>query len=89
MNKEKTLRAFKVYTEKNQFKLNEDNGHVSITIDGILSNEKQHGLKLCPCRLRDETRKTDLELICPCNFEAQQTWREQGRCWCGLFVKKQ
>jgi ferredoxin-thioredoxin reductase catalytic chain len=53
-----------------------------------LENEKNCGLKLCPCRVRDGTRKGDLELICPCNFKAQKTWKDEGQCWCGLFVKR-
>jgi ferredoxin-thioredoxin reductase catalytic chain len=53
-----------------------------------LGNEKKYGLRLCPCRLRDGTREKDLELICPCNFKAQGVWKDKGRCWCGLFVKR-
>ena len=33
-------------------------------------------------------RETDLELVCPCRFKRQETWKKQGRCWCGLFVKE-
>ena len=88
MNKEETLKAFEKFTEKNKFKLNQDKEHVQIVIDGIFTNEEKFGLKLCPCRLRDGSKKTDLALICPCNFESQHTWQEHNRCWCGLFVRK-
>jgi len=88
MEKEEILKAFQKFTEKNDFELNPDSKHTGLVIDGILSNEKAHGLKLCPCRLRDGSRPRDLELICPCNFKIQQTWKNDGRCWCGLFVKK-
>jgi len=57
-------------------------------VEGVLENEKKYGLKLCPCRLRDGTRERDLELLCPCNFKAQETWKNEGRCWCGLFVRR-
>jgi len=57
-------------------------------VEGVLENEKKYGLKLCPCRLRDGTRERDLELFCPCNFKAQETWKNEGRCWCGLFVRR-
>ena len=89
MNNEELRKVWEAYTEKNEFILNPDKEHVDIVIKGVLENEKKHGLKLCPCRLRDGTRGMDLELICPCNFEMQDTWKDKGRCWCGLFVKKQ
>ncbi|MBU0979747.1 MAG: ferredoxin:thioredoxin reductase [Nanoarchaeota archaeon] len=87
MNKEELRKAFERFTEKNDFKLNPDKEHTDSAIEGLLENEKRYGLKLCPCRLRDDTPERDLELLCPCNFKAQNTWKEKGQCWCGLFVK--
>jgi len=88
MNKEELKTVWKNFTENNDFILNTDEELVDMVVDGVLGNEKQYGLKLCPCRLRDETRKRDLELICPCNFKAQDIWKKEGRCWCGLFIKR-
>ena len=88
MNKEELRKAWENFTENNDFKLNPDKEHVDMVIDGVLENEKRYGLKLCPCRLRDETRERDLGLICPCNFKIQETWQKKGECWCGLFVKR-
>ncbi|UCD06864.1 MAG: ferredoxin:thioredoxin reductase [Candidatus Aenigmatarchaeota archaeon] len=88
MNKEELRRVWERFTEKNDFMLNPDKSLVDMVIDGVLENEKKHGLMLCPCRLRDGTREKDLELICPCNFKAQSVWKDKGRCWCGLFVKR-
>ncbi len=88
MNKEELRKAWENFTEKNDFALNPDSKHVNIIIEGILKNEEKFGLKLCPCRLSDGTRQKDLELICPCNFKIQKTWKEKGMCWCGLFVKE-
>ncbi len=87
--KESILKAFEEYCDKNgTFTLNHDKKHVDKLIDGLLSNEDATGLKLCPCRIRNGTRQRDLELICPCNFFIQKTYIDQGRCWCGLFLKK-
>ncbi|MBW2967643.1 hypothetical protein KY362_04100 [Candidatus Woesearchaeota archaeon] len=80
--------AWAHFTEKNDFALNPDNAHVEQVLKGVLENDGKFGLKLCPCRLRDGTREMDLQLICPCNFKTHETWAKQGRCWCGLFVKK-
>jgi len=88
MNKEELNSAWEVFIENNDFMLNPDQQHVDMLIDGILANEKDCGLKLCPCRVRDGHRKGDLELICPCNFKAQKIWKNEGRCWCGLFIKR-
>ena len=88
MNTEELRSVWQKYTEKNNFKLNPDSAHVDIIVKGGLENEKKFGLKLCPCRLRDGSREKDLELICPCNFEMQDVWKNKGMCWCGLFVKR-
>ena len=87
MNEEELKKAWENFTEKNDFKINPDPEHVDLIAKGVLENEKKHGLKLCPCRLRDNTRQRDLELICPCNFKMQDTWKNKGMCWCGLFIK--
>ncbi len=87
MNAEELRIAWAKFTENNDFILNTDEDLVSMVISGLLDNEKEYGLKLCPCRLRDGTRQRDLELICPCNFKIQDVWENEGRCWCGLFIK--
>jgi ferredoxin-thioredoxin reductase catalytic chain len=88
MNREKLKKAWEMFTEKNYFMLNPDDNHVDMVVKGVLENEKKFGLKLCPCRLRDGSRNTDLELICPCNFKIQEKWKNKGECWCGLFVRR-
>ena len=88
MTKEEIRNSWQKFTEKNDFILNPNNDHVDKIIDGVLALEQKYGLKLCPCRLRDGTRKRDLELICPCNFKIQETWKNKGECWCGLFIKR-
>ena len=80
------IKIWEKFVEKADFKLN-DKAHVENVVRGVLEIEKQVGLRFCPCRLRDGTRETDLELLCPCNFKVQKNWKEHGRCWCGLFVK--
>ncbi|MBI2128876.1 ferredoxin:thioredoxin reductase [Candidatus Woesearchaeota archaeon] len=93
MDKQELIGVWDVFSKKNgSFKLNPDRKHVEIVADGVLSNEQKHGLKLCPCRLRDGTFEKDMELICPCNFFIHETWLRprpgmQPMCWCGLFVK--
>ena len=71
----------------NNFKLNDNEEIVRALAKGVLNNEKKHGLKFCPCRMRTKNRVKDLKIICPCNFKAQATWQEKEECWCSLFVK--
>lgn len=86
MNEIELRKAWENFTQSNDFKLNPDDWHVGFIAKGVLENEKKYGLKLCPCRLRDGARQRDLELICPCNFKVQETWKTKNMCWCGLFV---
>ncbi|MBW2997210.1 ferredoxin:thioredoxin reductase [Candidatus Woesearchaeota archaeon] len=88
MNEEELKQVWARFAENNDFMLNPDAKHVDRIAKGVLNNEKQHGLKLCPCRIRDGTREKDLEIICPCNFKTHDTWNSKGQCWCGLFVKR-
>ena len=90
MNEEEVIRVWEKFAEKSdEFMLNPDKKHVEALAKGVLMNHEKQGYKFCPCRLRNGSREQDLALLCPCNFKAQQVWAEQGRCWCGLFVKKE
>jgi ferredoxin-thioredoxin reductase catalytic chain len=88
MDKENLIKAWGRFTEGKDFKLNPDSGLVEKVAEGVLLNREKYGLGLCPCRLRDGTKERDMELICPCKFKTHSTWKSQGRCWCGLFVKR-
>lgn len=73
--------------EDNGFILNPDKQAVERLAKGVLTNEKNKGLKFCPCRMISEDIREDIKLICPCNFKSQKTWKEKAECWCSLFVK--
>ncbi len=87
-DKEKFLEALGKFTEKNEFQVNPDREKVNMLLEGIFNNEKNHGLKYCPCRLITKDFEEDLKLVCPCNFLAHDTYKEKGECWCGLFVRR-
>ena len=87
-DKEKFLEAIGKFTEKNEFQVNPDSEKVNLLLEGIFNNEKNHGLKYCPCRLITKDFEEDLKLVCPCNFLAHNTYKEKGECWCGLFVRR-
>jgi ferredoxin-thioredoxin reductase catalytic subunit len=83
-------RAIEAFAAPNEFRVNPDEARVTSLIEGVFENEKNHGLKFCPCRLSTKDPVEDLHLICPCNFETHDTYRDQprGECWCGLFVRR-
>ncbi len=87
-DKEKFLEALGKFTEKNEFQVNPDREKVNMLLEGIFNNEKNHGLKYCPCRLITKDFEEDLKLVCPCNFLAHDTYKEKGECWCGLFLRR-
>ncbi len=87
-DKEKFQEAIEKFAEKNEFQVNPDREKVEMLLDGVVHNEKNHGLKYCPCRLITKDFQEDLALVCPCNFLIHDTYREKGECWCGLFVRR-
>ena len=90
MDKEAFKKALETFTEKNEFKVNPNKERVELLLEGMFNNEKNHGLRYCPCRLITKEREEDLKLICPCNFLIHETYqnKEDGECWCGLFVRR-
>ncbi len=91
MDKEAFTRAIETFTENNDFQVNPDKEKVDMLLEGIFNNEKNHGLKYCPCRLITKEKEEDLKLVCPCNFLIHETYKdkEDGECWCGLFVRRE
>ncbi len=89
-DKEKFFEAIEKFAEKNKFQVNPDRGKVKMLLDGMFNNEQNHGLKYCPCRLITKDFAEDLKLVCPCNFLIHETYKdkEDGECWCGLFVRR-
>jgi ferredoxin-thioredoxin reductase catalytic subunit len=90
MTKPEFRRAIAKFTEKNEFEVNPDEAKVDMLLDGVAENERNHGLKYCPCRLRTKVFNEDLKLVCPCNFIIHETYKgkEDGECWCGLFIRR-
>ena len=90
MDKEKFRQAIEEFAEKNEFRVNPDSEKVNMLIDGLFSCNKNHGMKYCPCRLIAKDFEEDLKLVCPCNFLIHETYKdkEDGECWCGLFIRR-
>jgi len=90
MDKDKFRQAIEEFASKNEFQVNPDQSRVDMLIDGTFNCEKNQGMKYCPCRLITKDFEEDLKLVCPCNFLIHETYKdkEDGECWCGLFVRR-
>lgn len=90
LTREEFRQAIECFASPNEFQVNPNEEKVSMLLDGMFANEANHGLKYCPCRLRTKDPFEDLKLVCPCNFIAHETYRgkEDGECWCGLFIRR-
>ncbi len=89
-SKEEFRAAIEAFAGPNEFMVNPDAERVSLLLEGMDANERNHGLRYCPCRLRSKDFEEDLKIVCPCNFLIHETYKgqEKGECWCGLFIKR-
>jgi ferredoxin-thioredoxin reductase catalytic subunit len=85
------VQAIERFVVGNEFQVNPDKSKVNTLLEGIFNCEKNHGMKYCPCRLIAKNFEEDLKLVCPCNFRIHDTYKdkEDGECWCGLFIRRQ
>ncbi len=50
-------RALTAFAAENAFRVNSDEERVALLVAGIFENERNHGLKYCPCRLITKDRR--------------------------------
>jgi ferredoxin-thioredoxin reductase catalytic subunit len=67
------------------YHLNPDEKFVKGLARGLLVNEKRYGYRACPCRLAQDDKKEDLDIICPCYYRDADV-AEFGACYCALYV---
>ncbi len=82
--------AIERFAAGQEFQVNPDAAKLDLLLQGVAENERNHGLKFCPCRLRTKDWAEDQRLVCPCNFTIHETYKglPNGECWCGLFVRR-
>jgi ferredoxin-thioredoxin reductase catalytic subunit len=90
MDKDKFRQSIEEFASKNEFQVNPDKSRVDMLIEGTFNCEKNQGMKFCPCRLITKDFAEDIKLVCPCNFLIHETYKdkEDGECWCGLFIRR-
>ena len=65
--------------------LNADSDFRESVVEGLYNNYLQHGYFLCPCRESWDDRERDRDVICPCDYCAEDV-KEFGHCYCGLYL---
>ncbi len=83
---EELLTFYANYAEQNGINLNPNAESVVRIINGLLSNQKKHGKRFCPCRRVSGNAEADEKNVCPCAYHKEEIERD-GHCLCNLFVK--
>ncbi|MCX5807376.1 MAG: ferredoxin:glutaredoxin reductase [Proteobacteria bacterium] len=74
--------------ESKGYILNPDKEFTKALIMGLIINKRRYGYPSCPCRLADEKKEDDLDIICPCNYRDVDL-NEHGACYCALYVTRE
>lgn len=85
---EKIIKDCQEYADKNSFSLNPDKEVIERLIKCLLQRERQLGKRYCCCRRITGDPEKDEKIVCPCVYAPMEI-KEQGHCFCGLFVKKE
>ncbi|MBN2168292.1 MAG: ferredoxin:glutaredoxin reductase [Actinobacteria bacterium] len=71
--------------EDGGYSLNPDRETAMMLIEGLVTNIKRYGYQLCPCRLGTGDQKSDLDIICPCDYRDPDL-DDHDACYCSLYV---
>lgn len=84
----KDIRDFvKNAAEKNNWQVQPDQAFLGTVLTGLEKTREAYGYYLCPCREGWGVRDKDRDIICPCEYAAEDI-SESGHCYCGLFMSK-
>lgn len=67
---------------------NRDREQTLALLAGLIANRQRYGYMLCPCRLGQEDRDADRDIVCPCDYRSPDV-AEFGSCYCGLYVSRE
>lgn len=88
MDAEQLYLTLQKINEPKGYFFNRDREQTMALLAGLLVNRQRYGYMLCPCRLGQEDREADRDIICPCDYREADV-REFGSCYCGLYVSPQ
>ena len=88
MTAEELYDMMKKVQEPKGFFFNKDREWVLSILSDILINKERYGYMCCPCRLSSGFREKDADIICPCQYRAEDV-HEYGSCYCNLYVSRE
>ncbi len=74
------------YAKSKGFHLNSNEIIVRGVVKGLLTRKENFGEIYCPCRKMANNKDIDKKIICPCIYHEDEI-RDDGHCYCNLFVK--
>jgi len=77
----------KVQEPKGYF-FNKNKSWVLEILRDLLINKGRYGYMSCPCRLAAGSQEKDRDIICPCQYRADDV-RDFGSCYCNLYVSRE
>ena len=87
MNRDELYEMLRKIQEPKGYYFNGDKELVLNLLDGLLINKERYGYMSCPCRLADNDREKDKDIICPCVYREPDV-DKFGSCYCNLYVSK-
>lgn len=76
------------FVERLGFKFNTDAGFVDAVLVSEIAILDRDGDLFCPCRVRTGDAREDMRIICPCIPNYLDDFWAMGKCWCGLFIRR-
>lgn len=71
--------------EKIGYFFNKDKNLTVDLMEQLLARKQKLGYMACPCRLASGKYEEDKDIICPCQYRAEDVL-DYGVCFCGLYV---
>ena len=88
MTPEELYQTLKGFQEKKGYHFSDDHDHVIALMEALLTNKERYGYMACPCRLANNDRDWDKDIICPCAYREEDV-AQYGSCYCNLYVSKE
>lgn len=88
MKVEQLYEQLRKVQEAKGFFFNTEKEKVLELLEALLVNKERYGYMACPCRLADEDREKDRDIICPCIYREPDI-AEYGSCYCNLYVSQE
>ena len=76
------------FVERLGYKFNDDEGFVNMVLESEIELLDREGDVWCPCRIRPPEVKEHPKYACPCIPFYLDEFGAVGKCWCGLFIRR-